>query len=160
MFSTQKNLQEIIKQSRTGGDLQSILIQQYDEIKKELKSQHPQTQTSALQKLFFLKMEGIDIASLDFQIVNCLGSPNFALKRMACLQSSIAIDPTSQSLFMATNIFKKEMMKSNYIELSCILSCITNIVDKEMSPRIIEEALKLLKSTNPLIRKKTMVLVA
>ncbi|EGR27538.1 hypothetical protein IMG5_194460 [Ichthyophthirius multifiliis] len=102
----------------------------------------------------------MDLSALEFQIINCLGSQNFTLKKMACLQSCISVDPFSQSLFMGTNIFKKEMMKSNHIEISCILNCITNIVDKELGPRIIKEAMKLLKSTNVLIRKKALVLVA
>lgn len=38
------------------------------------------------------------------------------------------------------------MKKPNEVEVSCILSCVTNIVSADMAPLIIDEAIKLLKS--------------
>lgn len=61
---------------------------------------------------------------------------------------------------MSTNLFKKEIMKSNPVEVSCILSCVTNIVTVDMGPILIEEAIKILKSNKPILRKKAMALVA
>lgn len=51
-------------------------------------------------------------------------------------------------------------MKSNHVEVSCMLSCVTNIVTVDMGPILVEDAIKILKSNKPLLRKKAMALVA
>ncbi|KAL4471701.1 hypothetical protein ABPG74_008594 [Tetrahymena malaccensis] len=162
IFNPQKTISEIIKQVRASPpqEQKTILSYQLEEIKKELKASDPKTLQIALQKLFFLKMEGVDLRQLDFLIVNCLSCSSFGPKKMACLQVPVSIDPSSQSLFMATNLFKKEIMKSNHVEVSCILSCVTNIVTTDMGPILIEDSIKILKSNKPILRKKAMALVA
>lgn len=55
---------------------------------------------------------------------------------------------------------QKELMKQNEIEVSAMLSCITNIVSADMAPLLIDEAIKLLKCSKPILRKKAMALVS
>lgn len=57
-------------------------------------------------------------------------------------------------------ILLKELMKQNEIEVSAMLSCITNIVSADMAPLLIDEAIKLLKCSKPILRKKAMALVS
>lgn len=57
-------------------------------------------------------------------------------------------------------ILLKELMKQNEIEVSAMLSCITNIVSTDMAPLLIDEAIKLLKCSKPILRKKAMALVS
>lgn len=51
-------------------------------------------------------------------------------------------------------------MRSNEVEVSCMLSCLTNILTADMAPLLIDEAIMILKCSKPLLRKKAMALVA
>ena len=52
----QKNLQDLIKISKSAGDPQGFLTTSLNEIKTELKSQDIKVKTSALLKLYFVKI--------------------------------------------------------------------------------------------------------
>lgn len=67
-------------------------------------------------------MEGIDLRSIDFAIMNCLNSNSFGPKRMACLTIPVSVDPKSLSLFMATNLFKKVNSESEILKLTNLIS--------------------------------------
>ena len=51
----QKNLQDLIKISKSAGDLQAYLNSCVAEIKNELKSKDVKTKTNAILKLYFVK---------------------------------------------------------------------------------------------------------
>lgn len=51
----QKNLQDLIKISKSTGDLQAYLNSCVAEIKNELKSKDVKTKTNAILKLYFVK---------------------------------------------------------------------------------------------------------
>lgn len=104
-------------------------------------------------------MEDYDIRWANFDILQLMSSQSFTPKHLAYTTASITFDYSSECIMMTTNLFKKELKNPSYIECSVMLSCLTNICNKEIAVEIIDLVMSLQNHTKPVIRKKSAALL-
>eukprot|EP00606_Chrysophyceae_sp_TOSAG23-5_P000641 GSChrysophyteH2.ASY1.ANO1.1315.1 assembled CDS len=113
---SQKTMQDLIKgmRSNKGGETTSEFISMcIAEIKEELTSTDPFTKAEAIRKLTFLQMQGYDISWAAFAIVEVMGQPRFAHKRIGYLAANQSFTDTTDVMLLTTNNFKKEFSSSS-----------------------------------------------
>ena len=105
----QKTMQDLIKGMRANKENASEFISVcMGEIKDELSSTDPFTKAEAIRKLTFLQMQGYDISWAAFAIVEMMGQPRFAHKRIGYLAANQSFTDSTDVMLLTTNNFKKE----------------------------------------------------
>lgn len=154
-----RNSVDVIKGLRKGKiDRTAFLTTVFSEIKEEVKSTDLVTKTNAIKKLFVLSLEGYDMEWASFHILEVMSSTKFSQKRMGFLAASHCFKSTSDILFLATNVFRREFVASNHLDSCIAVNCLSNIINSDMSKELLNDCITLLNTSKADLRKKVCVL--
>jgi len=62
-----------------------------------------------------------------------MSSPKFNIKRSGYLIGSIVLPGQTDVLFLATNLFRRDIISSNYLDANLSVSCLGSVVDSELA---------------------------
>ena len=88
-----------------------------------------------------------------------MSSDNFQARKIGFQIASLNLESNHELLFMCTSLFKKELTKSESQEVSMVLSCLANIITKEIAENIQQEIKNLLNSSKVITKKKTFAVL-
>ncbi|ODV97512.1 hypothetical protein PACTADRAFT_47419 [Pachysolen tannophilus NRRL Y-2460] len=162
-ISFEKSLSDLIKGIRSNNNDKQKLSQFFNdsiqECRKELKSNDPELKSTSILKLTYLEMYGFDLSFCSFQILEVMSSNKFQHKRIGYLAAIqiLTRDNNDDVLMLMTNLLKKDLNSSNYLEVGLAISCLSSIVTKELAQDVIDDLIKMLTHTKPFIRKKAIL---
>ena len=87
-----------------------------------------------------------------------MSSPKFSQKHSGLLAASQCFKSNSNTLLLATNFFKRELVASNYLDTCISINALACIVNADMSKEIMNDCVNLLNASKPILRKKVCVL--
>ncbi|GMM27394.1 Apl5 protein [Martiniozyma asiatica (nom. inval.)] len=159
----EKSLEDLIKGIRSCNNDQDKLTQFFEssiqECRQELKSSDLELKSTSILKLSYLEMYGYDMSWCSFHILEIMSSSKFQLKRIGYLAAIQILQRQNNddALMLMTNLLKKDLNSSNYLDNSLAISGIASVVSTELAMDIVDDMSKLLSHSKPLIRKKAVL---
>ncbi|CDK25422.1 unnamed protein product [Kuraishia capsulata CBS 1993] len=162
-ISFEKSLTDLIKGIRLNNSnperLYKFLEDSIQECKDELKTNDSELKSMAVLKLAYLEMYGFDMSWCSFQVLEVMSSFKFQHKRIGYLAALEIFmgNPNDDALMLMTNLLKKDLHSSNYVETGLALSGIATIVTPDLAQDICEDIVKMLNHSKPFIRTKSVL---
>ncbi|GMG30873.1 unnamed protein product [Ambrosiozyma monospora] len=162
-FSFEKSLKDLVEGIRANNDdpdkLTAFLENSLQECKNELKTTSLESKSTAILKLAYLEMYGFDMSWCSFQVLEVMSSPKFQHKRIGYLAAIQILQRgnNDDALMLMTNLLKKDLSSSNYVETGMAISGIASLVTTELAQDICDDMAKMLNHSKPFIRKKAVL---
>eukprot|EP00501_MAST-03F_sp_TOSAG23-6_P000065 GSMAST32.ASY1.ANO1.66.1 assembled CDS len=129
----EKSLHDLVKGIRSHKrDVSGYIDKCLSEIKVELRTTNPKLKVQAIQKLVYLQV---------------MAQPLFKHKRMGYLAAEQCFTPQT------------DLHASNQYEIGLAISCLSNIVTKDLARDLLGDIVAMLSSTRPYIRKKAVLVL-
>ncbi|ODV87011.1 hypothetical protein CANARDRAFT_195643, partial [[Candida] arabinofermentans NRRL YB-2248] len=129
------------------------------ECRKELKTTDLELKSMAVLKLAYLEMYGFDMSWCSFHVLEVMSSSKFQHKRIGYLAAIQILQRQNNedALMLMTNLLKKDINSSNFVESGMAISGIAAIVTNELAQDICDDMVKMLNHSKPFIRKKAVL---
>jgi AP-3 complex subunit delta len=151
----EKNVAAMVRDIRDGAA--DAISRNLSEIKMELSSPNPRIKMNAVLKLGYLSMLGYDLSIAQLQIIEMMANPQFVLKRPAMFIAALAFEKNCEEnslVLMTTNLFRKELVSPNYLEVGMALSCLSCVITEDMAESLLSSVLGQVTASRPYVRKK------
>ena len=102
-------------------------------------------------------MLGYDMDMALAAIVEVMASAKFTIRRSAYLAASLGFSKHVELALLTVNIFKKDFGSGRPFETGTALSCLACICSAEMAACLVDDVLRLLTSSRPYVRKKSLL---
>eukprot|EP00128_Syssomonas_multiformis_P014844 Colp12_sorted_trinity150504_noHs@24443 len=150
-------LRDLIRQiraSRTAADERAVISKECAYIRTAFKEEDHEFRCRNVAKLLYIHMLGYPAHFGQLECLKLVASPKFADKRIGYLGVMMLLDERTDVHLLVTNSLKNDMNSSNHYIVSLALTALASICSPEMGRDLVGEVEKLLKSSNPFIRKK------
>lgn len=156
----QKSLADLVKGIRNHKKNEEYyILEQIEEIKKEISSTDLQRKTIALQKLTYLHMLGYDMSWAAFHVIEVMASPRFDYRRIAYLAASQSFNENTDVLLLTTQQFKKALSSPEVYEVGTALNALSNIVNNDLARDLASDVVLLLRTGKPYVRRRATLLM-
>lgn len=155
-----KNLTDLVRGIRNNKNNETKFINQcIEEIKDELKIPNVNAKANAVAKLTYLQMLGYDIGWAAFNIIEVMSSERFTHKRIGYLAASQCFSNNTEVLMLTINMIRRDLCARNVYETGCAMSGLSCFVSNEVGRELFNDVHRLLSSTKPYLRKKSVLLM-
>ncbi|ORX94199.1 Adaptor protein complex AP-3 delta subunit [Basidiobolus meristosporus CBS 931.73] len=156
----EKNLTDLIRGLRANKKNEAKYIATcIEEIRRELKGNDPDLKAIAISKLTYLQMLGFDMGWASFQVVEVMASPKFVNKRIGYLAAAQSFRQDTEVLMLTTNLIKKDLASSNYIEVGITIDGLSHILTPDLARDLSSDLISMLTHSRPYIRKKVILVL-
>ncbi|OWB54376.1 hypothetical protein B5S28_g223 [[Candida] boidinii] len=162
-ISFEKSLSDLIKGIRYNNKdpekLAKFLEDSIQECRDELRMPDMELKSIAILKLTYLEMYGFDMSWCAFKVLEVMSSQKFQHKRIGYLAAIQILQRNNNddALMLITNLLKKDLSSSNFVESGMAISGIASIVSPELAQDICDDIAKMLNHSKPFIRKKAVL---
>lgn len=143
-----------IRSCKTAADERTVISKECASIRTAFKDEDVVYRTRNVAKVLYIHMLGYPAHFGQLEVLKLVSSPKFLDKRLGYLGAMMLLDERTDIQLLLTNCLKLDLnSRSQYI--CCTALCtLGNICSAEMAKDLAPEVEKLLKSSNPLIKKK------
>ncbi|KAJ1950821.1 AP-3 complex subunit delta, partial [Linderina macrospora] len=154
----EKTLTDLIQGLRANKRNESEYIgKSLEEIQNEVQLSDMHYKSVAIDKLNYLHMLGYDMNWANFNVVEVMSSAKFGEKRSGYLAATQSFNQDTDVLMLATNLIRKDLSSSNFMEVSIALDGLAQIATAELAMDLFDDVLAILDHSRPYIRKKAIV---
>lgn len=156
----EKSLQDLVKGLRAHeDDPEGYLATCVQEIKNELRSRDVALKAQAVQKLTYLHMLGLDVSWSSFNVVEMMTQERFGYKRIGMLAAAQTFTPKTDVILLTTQQLKRDFHSKSYLEIGIAMNCLANIATEDLARDLLNDAVTMLTSSRPYLRKKAVLLL-
>ncbi|KAJ1953946.1 AP-3 complex subunit delta, partial [Linderina pennispora] len=153
----EKSLTDLIQGLRANKRNESEYISKsLEEIQNEVQLSDMHYKSAAIDKLNYLHMLGYDMNWANFNVVEVMSSAKFSEKRAGYLAASQSFNQDTDVLMLATNLIRKDLASTNFMEVSVALDGLAQIATAELAMDLFDDVLAILGHSRPYIRKKAI----
>ncbi|PSR85817.1 AP-3 complex subunit delta [Coniella lustricola] len=127
------------------------------ECRAEVRSQDMDLKATALLKLCYLEMMGHDMSWASFHVLEVMSSAKYHQKRIGYLAAVQSFRPDTEVLMLATNLIKKDLASPSATTIILPITALPHVINPSLALSTLSDLLPRLTSSNPSIRKKTIV---
>lgn len=138
-----------------------IVKQDLVELKKTLseKSIDKKKLKEYVVRTFYAEMLGHNADFAYIHCVNLSSSPDLLTKRTGYLATWLCVNPEHELMYLIVSNLQKDMKSANFLEVSAALASCAKIIRTELMGSINGDITQLLSHTNPLVRKKAVLVM-
>ncbi|GJQ14517.1 hypothetical protein GpartN1_g6308.t1 [Galdieria partita] len=156
----QQSLQDLIRSVRAHRrDETEYIAKKFAQVQQECKSTEPSEKAIAVLKLIYFQLQGYNVSSEAFHIIEVMSRQEWWMKRTGYLVASLTLSPSTDVLLLTTNLLKKDLSNVQSLNASLALSFLSCIVSEEIGRECVGDVSQLLSSPKPYIRKKAIFVV-
>ncbi|KAF3771053.1 Adaptor protein complex AP-3 delta subunit [Cryphonectria parasitica EP155] len=112
---------------------------------------------TALLKLCYLEMMGHDMSWASFHVLEVMSSAKYHQKRIGYLAAVQSFRPDTEVLMLATNLIKKDLASPSATTIILPITALPHVINPSLALSTLSDLIPRLTSSNPSIRKKTIV---
>ncbi|CAN8096070.1 unnamed protein product [Discula destructiva] len=112
---------------------------------------------TALLKLCYLEMMGHDMSWASFNVLEVMSSAKIQQKRIGYLAAVQSFRSDTEVLMLATNLIKKDLASPSATTIILPITVLPHVINPSLALSTLSDLLPRLTSSNPSIRKKTIV---
>eukprot|EP01083_Nonionella_stella_P102306 290950_1 len=105
-------------------------------------------------KLMYVDMLGYPTHFGQMEVLKLIAAPSFSEKRVGYLALGVLLDERTEVLMLVTQSLKNDLHHSNPYIVGLALSALGNVASDDISRDLAREIEKLMRNSNPYIRKK------
>eukprot|EP01137_Pigoraptor_chileana_P033022 Opistho-2@23321 len=153
-------LRELIRQiraTRTAADERAVVARECAHIRTAFKEEENDSRCRNVAKLLYIHMLGYPAHFGQLECLKLVASSRFIDKRIGYLGVSMLLDERADVHVLVTNSLKNDMGSQNQYIVGLALCTLGSIASSEMARDLASEVEKLLRSSNPYIRKKAQL---
>ncbi|GJD06439.1 AP-3 complex subunit delta-1 [Galdieria sulphuraria] len=129
----QQSLQDLIRSVRAHRrDETEYLAKKFAQVQQECKSTEPSEKAIAVLKLIYFQLQGYNVSSEAFHIIEAMSRQEWWMKRTGYLVASLTLSPSTDLLLLTTNLLKKDLSNVQSLNASLALSFLSCIVNEEI----------------------------
>eukprot|EP00164_Ancoracysta_twista_P014375 GFYU01023394.1.p1 GENE.GFYU01023394.1~~GFYU01023394.1.p1 ORF type:complete len:164 (+),score=37.06 GFYU01023394.1:87-578(+) len=150
-------LRELIRNVRackTAAEEREVISKECALIRTAFKDEDSQFRHRNVAKLMYIHMLGYPTHFGQMECLKLIASPKYAEKRVGYLGLMTLLDERQEVLMLVTNSLKNDMNHQNQYIVGLALCALGNISSTDIARDLAPEVEKLLKNSNPYIRKK------
>lgn len=154
----EKSLYDLIRGLRNHKGNEREYIQNcLKECRAEVRGQDMDLKATALLKLCYLEMMGHDMSWASFNVLEVMSSAKYQQKRIGYLAAVQSFRPDTEVLMLATNLIKKDLASPSATTIILPITVLPHVINPSLALSTLSDLLPRLTSSNPSIRKKTIV---
>jgi len=135
---------------------EEVVSEIFANLEKKFKSNRNVSKMDAVHELIFMTAIGYDTMWADFNILEVMSIEEYSAKHISYLAAEIMWNPTSDVVFMATNRIYRDLISSNPLIVSSVLSSLPSYITIPLGDHVMSDITKLFSSPAPLIRQKSI----
>lgn len=112
-----------------------------------------------LVRAIYVEMLGFEAPFAHIHAINMAQEKQILCKMAGYLACRQLLKPQSDLMLLLINTIQKDLNSPNYMEVTCALQCICDLVNKEMLPIILPRVIECLDSENEYIRKHSIMAI-
>ncbi|KTW30139.1 hypothetical protein T552_00617 [Pneumocystis carinii B80] len=155
----EKSLTDFIRGLRVNKNQEKYIQKAIIECRNEVKSLDLSIKTMAILKLSYIVMFGHDISWASFNIIEVMSSTNFFQKRIGYMASCLTFRQDTDVLVLSTNLIKKDLTSSNYMDVAIAINALSEVVTPELSRDLLHDLCSLMNHSSPYIRKRVVLMM-
>ncbi|EMR10927.1 hypothetical protein PNEG_01073 [Pneumocystis murina B123] len=155
----EKSLTDLIRCLRANKNQEKYIQKAIMECQNEVKSLDLNIKTMAILKLSYLVMFGHDMSWASFNIIEVMSSTNFFQKRIGYMASCLTFRQDTDVLVLSTNLIKKDLTSSNYMDIAIAINALSEVVTPELSRDLLYDLCSLMNHSSPYIRKRVVLMM-
>eukprot|EP00049_Salpingoeca_infusionum_P010031 m.170110 g.170110 ORF g.170110 m.170110 type:complete len:888 (-) comp14518_c0_seq1:2552-5215(-) len=149
-----RDLIRAVRECKTAAEERELIQRESSDIRATLRQEKAEFLSRSVAKLIYIGMLGYPTHFGQVACLNLVCTPNFANKRIGYLATMLLLDEGKELHLMVTNSIKQDMSNDNPYIAGLALSTLGTIASLDMARDLSFEVEKLLRSSNPYIRKK------
>jgi len=128
-------------------------------IRVELKEDSLNSKVDLIPQLLFLNMMGYDTVWADFYLMEVMSIENsYFSKRISYIAASLLWNPGSSVVLLAPNRIYKDILSTNYLVVSSVLSSVSSFMNAQIAEIISSNIIAFFSSSKTIIRQKSISL--
>ncbi|CAN0033837.1 unnamed protein product, partial [Heterosigma akashiwo] len=149
-----RELIRAVRACKTAAEERAVISQECALIRTAIKEENEAMRHRNVAKLLYIHMLGYPSHWGQMEALKLIASPGFPEKRMGYLTLMLLLTEKEEVLMLATNSMNNDLMHSNSHIAGLALTALGNLATTEMARDVASNVEKLLRSSNPYLRKK------
>lgn len=157
-----KSFIKAVRKAKTIADERNVVMKESAAIRTSFKDTNldQNSRRISISKLLYLYIMGEKTHFGQVECIKLLASPRFTDKRLGYLATMLLLDENQEVLTLLTNSLDNDMQHNNSYVNSLALCCLGNLASPELARDLYTNVEKLMGSTNPYLRKKSLIVAA
>mmetsp|Transcript_39519 Transcript_39519/g.53680 ORF Transcript_39519/g.53680 Transcript_39519/m.53680 type:complete len:857 (-) Transcript_39519:307-2877(-) len=155
-------LRELIRAVRgckTAQEERSVISKECALIRTAFKENNIQFRHRNVAKLLFIHMLGHPSHFGQMECLKLIASPNFPEKRIGYLALMLLLDERTEVLTLVTNSIKNDLSHQSQYVVGLALAAVGNLANADMGRILITDTDRVLRGTNPYLKKKAALVM-
>jgi AP-1 complex subunit gamma-1 len=159
MSSKLRDLIRLVRACKTAQDERAVISKECAMIRTAFKENNIAYRHRNVAKLLFIHMLGYPSHFGQMECLKLIASPNFPEKRIGYLALMLLLDTKSEVLTLVTNSIKNDLSHPNQFVVGLALASVGNLATGDMGRILISDADRVMRASNPYLKKKAALVM-
>lgn len=159
MSSKLRDLIRQVRACKTAQDERGVITKECALIRTAFKENNVAYRHRNVAKLLFIHMLGYPSHFGQMECLKLIASPNFPEKRIGYLALMLLLDTKSEVLTLVTNSIKNDLSHPNQYVVGLALASVGNLGNGDMGRILIPDVEKVMRGSNPYLKKKAALVM-